>query len=177
MIFSKLFIYRALDQHFSHRCARLEDTFKWNREAKNVKVSLQIHSFHHRSYDTSPLVNLALSLIILPWLSTGGLISQTARRQDAIMYNELLLKCLPGQILAKIFYPLDVCQMMEYSRSTDRHPKLNATESRSIKLGFSFPSFRYRSGRYAIGLSKVFGLCNMDLIKKIRTKSRCDPLC
>ena len=41
----------------------------------NVKVSLQIYSCHNRSYDANPLVNSALSLIVLPWLSTGGLIS------------------------------------------------------------------------------------------------------
>ena len=50
-------------------------------------------------YDNNPVVNSGLSLMAFPWSSTGGLMSYTARRQDATEYNELSLKCLPGQIL------------------------------------------------------------------------------
>ena len=41
----------------------------------NVKASLQMYSYHGRTYDANPLVNSALSLIVLPWPSTGGLMS------------------------------------------------------------------------------------------------------
>ena len=50
-------------------------------------------------YVSTPLVNSGLSLMTFPWSSTGGLMSKAARIQDAIKYNELSLKCLPGQIL------------------------------------------------------------------------------
>ena len=50
-------------------------------------------------YDTNPGVNSGLSLTMLPWSSTGGLISYTARRQDIIAYEEFSLKYLPGHIL------------------------------------------------------------------------------
>ena len=63
------------------------------------------------------------------------------------MYNELSLKCLPGQILEK-FYEIYVT---EYVRCADRRPKPNA-ESGPIISGLSFPSFRYRSGWYSMGL-------------------------
>ena len=52
-------------------------------------------------YVNNPAVNSGLSLMVFPWSSTGGLISYTARREDAIEYKELSLKCLPGHILGK----------------------------------------------------------------------------
>ena len=52
-------------------------------------------------YVNKPVVNSGFSLRVLPWSSTGGFMSYTARRQDTIEYNELSLKCLPGHILGK----------------------------------------------------------------------------
>ena len=49
----------------------------------------------------NPVVNSGLSLRVFPWSSTGGLMSYTARTQDTIEYNELLLRYLPGHILGK----------------------------------------------------------------------------
>ena len=59
-------------------------------------------------------------------------------------------------------------QAVECFGSTDRRPKPNATESESITSGLSFPSFRYRSGWYSMGLLNTLGSCNMDLNKKVR---------
>ena len=66
----------------------------------------------------------------------------------------------------------DIRRMAEYSRSTDRRPKPNATQAGSAASGLSLPSFRYRSGWYSIGLLKVSASCNMDLIKEIKTELR-----
>jgi len=82
-------------------------------------------------YDSNPLVNSGLSLMVLPWSSAAGLMSYTARRQDAIEYNELSLRCLPGHI---------------------RRPYPNAAQSGFLTSGLGFPSFRYRSGWNSMGL-------------------------
>jgi len=84
-------------------------------------------------------------------------------------YNELSLKCLPGQILKRRGHEMHIAK---YVGSTDRRPKPNATEPESNTSGLSWPSFRYRSGRYSMGSVKVVGSCNMDLIKKVRTESK-----
>ena len=113
------------------------------------------------------MVNLGSSLRIFPWSSTGGLISYTARRQDAIEYNELSLKCLPGQILGKKFL---MSAYGEYVVFTDRRPNPNAAQSGSLISGLSFPSFRYRSGWNSRGLSKTLGSFNIDLNEKFSTE-------
>ena len=59
----------------------------------------------------------------------------------------------------------------EHIRSTDRRPKPNAA-SGSLTSGFSFPSFRYRSGWNSIGSLKTLGSCNMVLNSKFRTERR-----
>ena len=60
------------------------------------------HLFYDHPYINDPLVNSGSSLMGLPWSSTAGLMSYTASTQDAIKYNELSLRCLPGHILYKI---------------------------------------------------------------------------
>ena len=78
--------------------------------------------------------------------------SYTARRQDTIEYNELLLRCLPGHILPvgggveKFNECVYVCWGVNISYFTDRRPNPNAARSGSLTSGLSFPSFRYRSG-------------------------------
>ena len=61
-------------------------------------------------------------------------------------------------------------QVAEYIGSTDRRPKPNVTECKSITSGLSFPSFRYRSGWNSMGLLKILGSCDMDLIKNVRAE-------
>ena len=63
------------------------------------------------------------------------------------------------KMLSEIYYG-------EYVEYAHRRPKPNATESRSIIFGSRFPSFRYRSGWYSMGLLKTLGSCNMDLNKR-----------
>ena len=70
--------------------------------------------------------------------------SYTARRQETIEYNELSLKCLPGQILERVNMIIYIER--ENIVFTDRRPNPNAAHSGSLTSGLSFPSFRYRSG-------------------------------
>ena len=95
--------------------------------------------------------------------------SYTARRQDAIEYNELSLRCLPGHILRKNYERVYVG---EYVVITDRRPNPNAAQSGSLTSGLSFPFFRNRSGWNSSGLSKVLGSCNIDLNEEFRTENR-----
>ena len=66
---------------------------------QNDFSSLLLEYLIEHIYAIDPLVNSGLSLRVFPWLSTGGLTSYTARRQDTIEYNALSLKCLPGHML------------------------------------------------------------------------------
>ena len=65
---------------------------------RNLLLAYLIETFF---YVNNPVVNSGVSLRLFPWSSIGGLMSYTARRQDAIMYNELSLRYLPGHILRK----------------------------------------------------------------------------
>ena len=125
-------------------------------------------------YVNNPSVNSGLSSRVFPWSSTGGLMSYTARRQDAIEYNELSLKCLPGHILPvrkEVDFLVCVLGNMLYYRGTDRRPNPNAAHSGSLTSGLSFPSFRYRSGWNSWGLSKALRSYNIDLNKKFRAEN------
>ena len=53
----------------------------------------------HTYVKNPPEVNSGFNLRVFPRSSTGGLMSYTARRQEAIEYNELSLRYLPGHIL------------------------------------------------------------------------------
>ena len=128
-------------------------------------MSLLLAYLIEHIYVKKPVVNSGLSLRAFPWSSTGGLMSYTARRQDAIEYNELSLKCLPGHILEKKLMSIYVG---EYVVFTDRRPNPNAAHSGSLTSGLSFPSFRYRSGWNSWGLLKTLRSCNIDLNKKFR---------
>ena len=63
--------------------------------------SLLFVYFDEHIYVNNPGVNSCLSLRLFPWSSTGGLMLYTARTQDTIEYNELLLRYRPGHILGK----------------------------------------------------------------------------
>ena len=90
------------DECFGSRCTRSDDTFKGNRVPVKVKwFSIVCTSMIWFPYTNKLVVNSGLSTMAFPWSSTGGLMSYTARRQDAVKYNELSLKCLPGQILRR----------------------------------------------------------------------------
>ena len=161
---------RFTNQRFGRRRSRLDNTFKWNWvpvETKYISRGCYLHNIWFKTYVNNPVVNLGSSLRIFPWSSTGGLISYTARRQDAIEYNELSLKCLPGQILGKKFL---MSAYGEYVVFTDRRPNPNAAQSGSLISGLSFPSFRYRSGWNSRGLSKTLGSFNIDLNEKFSTE-------
>ena len=70
-------------------------------ESKKCFSALLLFNYDY-PYDSIPFVNSGLSLRVFPWSSTPGLMSYTARTQDAMEYNELSLKYLPGHILEKI---------------------------------------------------------------------------
>ena len=66
------------DQDFSCRCSRLDDTLEGNGIPINQRQKnsvLHLFKCYDHSYTSTPSVNSALSWIILPWSSTGGLIS------------------------------------------------------------------------------------------------------
>ena len=72
------------------------------------------------------------------------------------MYNRLLLKCLPGQM--KCTPHEEICWIYRPTSKTKCY------EIRFIAVEFSI--LGYRSGWYSIGLLKVFGPCDVDLMKK-----------
>ena len=67
----------------------------------NFRRLLVAYLIEYMIYVNNPAVNSGLSLTVFPRPSTGGLMSYTARTQDTIEYNELLLRYLPGHILGK----------------------------------------------------------------------------
>ena len=107
-----LFVDRITNEGFGLRRSRFDITFKGNgvpvEFKKSLFRSLLLAYLMKHIYVNKPEVNSGLSLMVFPWSSTGGLMSYTARRQDAIEYNELSLKCLPGHILGKEIISADV---------------------------------------------------------------------
>ena len=62
--------------------------------------------------------------------------------------------------------------MLYFKKVTDRRPYPNAAQSGSLTSGFSFPSFKNRSGWNSSGFLKYLGSCSIDLNKKFRTENK-----
>ena len=91
------------NQRFGCRRSRCDYTFKGNGEPVETQrqndFKLVCIYIYDLPYDSNPLENSGFTSRIFPWLSTPGLMSNTARRRDTIRYKELSLRCLPGHIL------------------------------------------------------------------------------
>ena len=77
-IVSIIFINRVLDQHFGCKRLRGNNTLEGNGvsvESIGFRFKASLHCIYDGPYDSNPLVTSGLSLMIVPWSSTGGLIS------------------------------------------------------------------------------------------------------